>query len=133
MTEIHYYTCDCCGENFENEEECTKHELSLAGGEDIELWTVRHSVWYKIPLNQIGTFNFENIVAARAKTEEGMKIIEELFDIDGYVSPYEYVDGTVGDLMYLDSSGSCDSWINLTKTCEKWNKTLNTILKAEEE
>ena len=90
MIEKHIYQCEVCGKEFNDEEDCRKHEMEHTTSFIKNAVVMMDEGGEVLPLDNIGTA-IERAYAIYVGCNEAAKMLWELFEDEGYVSPIENI------------------------------------------
>ena len=92
MTKIEKYICEFCGKEFDDEAECSAHEI-----QEKFYRTYQSTVFFGCKFNEISVEDIldgeSNIDAFQVFEENEIPLIKELFKEMGLCSPWEYEGG----------------------------------------
>lgn len=91
MTEIHTYRCDVCGKDFDDEDDCRKHEMEHKTTKLKNAVVIMDDDGEILSLDDMHTA-IEKSYAIYVECKEAADILWELFDEDGYYSPITDID-----------------------------------------
>ena len=130
MTEIHTYRCDVCGETFDNEDDCRKHEMEHDAAKLKGAVVMMDSQGKVLPLDDIHT-TIEDSYAIYAGCEEAANILWEMFNSNGYCAPIEDIETSVyyPAFFIYDQDEYC--WRYMRDLEEEYNRLLDLKTIAE--
>ena len=124
MTKIEKYICEFCGKEFDDEAECSAHEI-----QEKFYRTYQSTVFFGCKLNEISVEDIldgvSNIDAFQVFEENEIPLIKELFKEMGLCSPWEYEGGELPErtgLYVWDYEH--DRWLMPAKVIEEMNEVL---------
>ena len=88
MIEKHIYQCEVCGKEFNDEEDCRKHEMEHTASFIKNAVVIMDDGGEVLPLNDIRTA-IEKSYAIYVGCNEAAKMLWELFEDEGYATPIE--------------------------------------------
>ena len=124
MTKIEKYVCEFCGKEFDDEAECSTHEI-----QEKFYRTYQSTVFFGCKFNEISVEDIldgvSNIDAFQVFEENEIPLIKELFKETGLCSPWEYEGGELPErtgLYVWDYER--DRWLMPAKVIEEMNEVL---------
>ena len=124
MTKIEKYVCEFCGKEFDDEAECSAHEI-----QEKFYRTYQSTVFFGCKFNEISVEDIldgvSNIDAFQVFEENEILLIKELFKEIGLCSPWEYEGGELPErtgLYVWDYEH--DRWFMPAKVIEEMNEVL---------
>ena len=124
MTKIEKYICEFCGKEFDDEAECSAHEIQEKFNR-----TYQSTVFFGCKLNEISVEDIldgeSNIDAFQVFEENEIPLIKEIFREMGLCSPWEYEGGELPErtgLYVWDYEH--DRWLMPAKVIEEMNEVL---------
>ena len=124
MTKIEKYICEFCGKEFDDETECSAHEI-----QEKFYRTYQSTVFFGCKFNEISVEDIlngvSNIDAFQVFEENEIPLIKELFKEMGLCSPWEYEGGELPErtgLYVWDYEH--DRWLMPAKVIEEMNEVL---------
>ena len=124
MTKIEKYICEFCGKEFDDEAECSAHEI-----QEKFYRTYQSTVFFGCKLYEISVEDIldgvSNIDAFHVFEENEIPLIKELFKEMGLCSPWEYEGGELPErtgLYVWDYER--DRWFMPAKVIEEMNELL---------
>ena len=123
MTEITTYECDYCGEIFEDEEECIRHEWKCRYDELMETDHNEPMKMYNLEGEEIEGFNYptcDEIGAVEIYSYAWAQFINDYFEYCGYELPVRIVMGQVEKygLWYYDPEYHYGEWRSYKEVLE---------------
>ena len=94
MTEIHTYRCDVCGKEFNDDEDCRKHEMEHIITKLKGAVVMMDDSGEVLPLDDIRTA-IERAYAIYVGCKEAADILWEMFDDEGYTTPIENIETSI--------------------------------------
>ena len=130
MIEKHIYQCDVCGKEFNDEEDCRKHEKEHTASFIKNAVVMMDDNGEILPLDDIRTA-IEESYAIYVGCNEAAKMLWELFEDEGYAPPIE---GIRTPILYpaffiYDQDHYC--WLYLNDLEEEYNRLLELKATAE--
>lgn len=124
MKKIEKYICEFCGKEFDDETECSAHEIQEKFNR-----TYQSTVFFGCKFNEISVEDIldgeSNIDAFQVFEENEIPLIKELFKETGLCSPWEYEGGELPErtgLYVWDYER--DRWLMPAKVIEEMNEVL---------
>ena len=124
MTKIEKYICEFCGKEFDDETECSAHEI-----QEKFYRTYQSTVFFGCKFNEISVEDIldgeSNIDAFQVFEENEIPLIKELFEEMGLCSPWKYEGGELPErtgLYVWDYEH--DRWLMPAKIIEEMNEVL---------
>ena len=124
MKKIEKYVCEFCGKEFDDEAECSAHEI-----QEKFYRTYQSTVFFGCKFNEISVEDIldgvSNIDAFQVFEENEIPLIKELFKETGLCSPWEYEGGELPErtgLYVWDYEH--DRWFMPAKVIEEMNEVL---------
>ena len=124
MTKIEKYICEFCGKEFDDETECSAHEI-----QEKFYRTYQSTVFFGCKFNEISVEDIldgeSNIDAFQVFEENEIPLIKELFEEIGLCSPWKYEGGELPErtgLYVWDYEH--DRWLMPAKVIEEMNEVL---------
>lgn len=116
MTEVHYWKCGVCGKQFNDPDECKRHELS-------ENAPARDFITYDKDNKPVewpwSGFDYESVVAFKINNEEAWNFLDDYIRHDlGYCSPMEVVSTPKEWPVVVYCSDYSDGWVNIKEEYE---------------
>ena len=130
MTEIHTYRCDICGKTFDDEYDCYKHEMEHNAAKLKSAVVMMDSLGKILPLDDIHTA-IEKSYAIYVGCNEAAKMLWELFEDGGYVTPIEDIRTPVLYPAFFIYNQDNYHWLYLNDLEEKYNRLLELKTTAE--
>ena len=131
MTELCTYICDTCGKEFDNEEDCRRHELehTIAPLKNaVVAFDARGTI---LPLDDIETVaGFSTTIYVGC--EEAARPLWELFEKEGYCPIIKDIETPVqypAFFVYNHCNNSC--WMQMRDVEEEYNRLLELKATAE--
>ena len=130
MTEIHTYRCDICGKEFNNEEDCRKHEMEHNATKLKGAVVMMDSQGKVLPLDDIHTA-IERAYAVYVGCKEAADILWELFDSNGYCTPIENIETSIQYPAFFTYYPDEYNWRYMRDLEEEYNRLLALKITAE--
>lgn len=130
MTEIHTYRCDICGKEFNDEEDCRKHEMEHNAAKLKGAVVMMDDGGEVLPLDDIRTA-IERTYAIYVGCNEAAKMLWELFEDEGYTTPIEDIRTPVLYPAFFIYDQDNYHWLYLNDLEEEYNRLL--VLKTTAE
>ena len=130
MTKIYTYRCDVCGKDFDNDEDCRKHEMEHNVAKLKGAVVMMDDDGEALPLDDIRTA-IDKCYAIYVGCNEAAKMLWELFEDEGYNPP---IGDTVTPVLYpaffiYDQDDY--RWLYFNDLEEKYNRLLELKTTAE--
>lgn len=90
MIEKHIYQCEVCGKEFNDEEDCRRHEMEHTASFIKNAVVMMNNGGEVLPLDDIRTA-IDNCYAIYVGCNEAAKMLWELFEDEGYTTPIENI------------------------------------------
>lgn len=130
MTEILTYRCDVCGKEFNNEEDCRKHEMEHDATKLKGAVVMMDSQGKVLPLDDIHTA-IERAYAVYVGCKEAADILWELFDSNGYCPPIEDIETSIQYPAFFTYDQDEYCWHYMRDLEEEYNRLLALKITAE--
>lgn len=127
MTEIHTYRCDICGQTFDFEGDCRKHEMEHNTAKIKGAVVMMDSDGKILPLEDMHTA-IEKSYAIYVGCKEAANILWELFEEDGYCSPITDIDTPIQYPAFFTYDAR---WRYLRDLAEEYTRLLDLKITAE--
>ena len=131
MTELCTYICDTCGKEFDNEEDCRKHEMEHTIAPLKNAVVVFDAGGTILPLDDMETAaSFST--AIYVKNEEAEKALWEAFSKEGYCSPAEDIETPIRyPAFFVYNDRDIPYWTQFSDIEEEYNRLLELKATAE--
>lgn len=130
MTEIHTYRCDVCGQTFDNEDDCRKHEMEHITAKLKGAVVMMDSLGEVLPLDDIHTA-IERAYAIYVGCKEAADILWDLFDSNGYTIPIEDIETSIQYPAFFTYDQDKYRWLYMRDLEEEYNRLLELKTTAE--
>ena len=130
MTEIHIYQCEVCGKEFNDEEDCRKHEMEHTASFIKNAVVMMDDGGEVLPLDNID-IAIEKSYAIYVGSNEAAKMLWELFEDEGYATPIEDIRTPVLYPAFFIYDQDHYHWLYLNDLEEKYNRLLELKTIAE--
>lgn len=130
MTEIHTYRCDICGKDFNNKDDCHKHEMEHITTRLKNAVVIMDSCGEILSLDDMSTA-IERSYAIYVGCKEAADILWELFEEEGYCSPGTDIKTSIQYPMVLTYNQEKYCWEDMRVFEEKYNRLLELKITAE--
>ena len=130
MTEIHTYRCDVCGKDFNNKDDCRKHEMEHITTRLKNAVVMMDSCGEILSLDDMSTA-IERSYAIYVGCKEAADILWELFEGEGYCSPGADIETSIQYPMVLTYNQDKYCWEDMRIFEEKYNRLLELKATAE--
>ena len=130
MIEKHIYQCEVCGKEFNDEEDCRKHEMEHNAAKLKGAVVMMNSLGEVLPLDDIRTA-IERAYAIYVGCEEAADILWEMFDDEGYTTPIEDIRTSVLYPAFFIYDKNNYQWLYLNDLEEEYNRLLELKTTAE--
>lgn len=127
MIERYIYQCEVCGKEFNDEEDCRKHEIEHITAKLKGAVVMMDSLGEALPLDDIHTA-VERADAIYVGCKEVADILWELFEEDGYYSPITDIDTPIQYPAFFTYDAR---WRYLRDLEEEYNRLLELKTTAE--
>lgn len=130
MIEKHIYQCEVCGKEFNDEEDCRKHEMEHTASFIKNAVVMMDNGGEVLPLDDIRTA-IERAYAIYVGCNEAAKMLWELFEDEGYCTPIENIRTPVLYPAFFIYDQDNYSWLYLNDLEEEYNRLLKLKTTAE--
>ena len=130
MIEKHIYQCEVCGKEFNDEEDCRKHEMEHTASFIKNAVVMMDNGGEVLPLDDIRTA-IERAYAIYVGCKEAADILWEMFDDEGYCTPIENIRTPVLYPAFFVYDQDNYSWLYLNDLEEEYNRLLKLKTTAE--
>lgn len=127
MTEIHTYRCDVCGKDFDDEDDCRKHEMEHKTTKLKNAVVIMDDDGKILSLDDMHTA-IEKSYAIYVECKEAADILWELFNEDGYCSPITDIDIPIQYPAFFTYNSH---WRDMNNLEEEYNRLLELKTTAE--
>ena len=130
MIEKHIYQCEVCGKEFNDEEDCRRHEMEHTASFIKNAVVMMNNGGEVLPLDDIRTA-IDNCYAIYVGCNEAAKILWELFEDEGYTTPIEDIRTPVLYPAFFIYDQDNYHWLYFNDLEEKYNRLLELKTTAE--
>ena len=130
MIEKHIYQCEVCGKEFNDEEDCRKHEMEHTASFIKNAVVMMDNGGEVLPLDDIRTA-IERAYAIYVGCNEAAKMLWELFEDEGYCTPIENIRTPILYPAFFVYDQDNYSWLYLNDLEEEYNRLLKLKTTAE--
>ena len=130
MIEKHIYQCEVCGKEFNDEEDCRKHEMEHTTSFIKNAVVMMDNGGEVLPLDDIRTA-IDNCYAIYVGCNEVAKMLWELFEGEGYTTPIEDIRTPVLYPAFFIYDQDNYHWLYLNDLEEEYNRLLELKTTAE--
>ena len=130
MIEKHIYQCEVCGKEFNDEEDCRKHEMEHTASIIKNAVAMMDKGGEVLPLDDIRTA-IEKSYAIYVGCNEAAKMLWELFEDEGYETPIENIRTPVLYPAFFIYDQDDYRWLYLNDLEEEYNRLLELKTTAE--
>lgn len=130
MIEKHIYQCEVCGKEFNDEEDCRKHEMEHNAAKLKGAVVMMDDGGEVLPLDDIRTA-IDNCYAIYVGCNEAAKILWELFEDEGYTTPIEDIRTPVLYPAFFIYDQDNYHWLYFNDLEEEYNRLLELKTTAE--
>lgn len=130
MIEKHIYQCEVCGKEFNDEEDCRRHEMEHTASFIKNAVVMMNNGGEVLPLDDIRTA-IDNCYAIYVGCNEAAKILWELFEDEGYTTPIEDIRTPVLYPAFFIYDQDNYHWLYLNDLEEEYNRLLELKTTAE--
>ena len=130
MIEKHIYQCEVCGKEFNDEEDCRKHEMEHNAAKLKGAVVMMDDGGEVLPLDDIHTA-IERTYAIYVGCKEAADILWELFGDEGYTTPIEDIRTPVLYPAFFIYDQDNYRWLYLNDLEEEYNRLLELKTTAE--
>ena len=130
MIEKHIYQCEVCGKEFNDEEDCRRHEMEHTASFIKNAVVMMNNSGEVLPLDDIRTA-IDNCYAIYVGCNEAAKILWELFEDEGYTTPIEDIRTPVLYPAFFIYDQDNYHWLYLNDLEEEYNRLLELKTTAE--
>ena len=130
MIEKHIYQCEVCGKEFNDEEDCRRHEMEHTASFIKNAVVMMNNGGEVLPLDDIRTA-IDNCYAIYVGCNEAAKILWELFEDEGYTTPIENIRTPVLYPAFFIYDQDNYHWLYLNDLEEEYNRLLELKTTAE--
>ena len=130
MIEKHIYQCEVCGKEFNDEEDCRKHEMEHTASFIKNAVVMMDDGGEVLPLDDIDTA-IEKSYAIYVGCNEAAKMLWELFEDEGYCTPIESIRTPILYPAFFIYDQDDYRWLYLNDLEEEYNRLLELKTTAE--
>lgn len=130
MIEKHIYQCEVCGKEFNDEEDCRKHEMEHTASFIKNAVVMMNNGGEVLPLDDIRTA-IDNCYAIYVGCNEAAKMLWELFEDEGYTTPIENIRTPVLYPAFFIYDQDDYRWLYFNDLEEEYNRLLELKTTAE--
>lgn len=130
MIEKHIYQCEVCGKEFNDEEDCRKHEMEHTASFIKNAVVMMDNGGEVLPLDDIRTA-IDNCYAIYVGCNEAAKMLWELFEDEGYTTPIENIRTPVLYPAFFIYDQDDYRWLYFNDLEEEYNRLLELKTTAE--
>lgn len=130
MIEKHIYQCEVCGKEFNDEEDCRKHEMEHTASFIKNAVVMMDNGGEVLPLDDICTA-IEKSYAIYVGCNEAAKMLWELFEDEGYCTPIENIRTPVLYPAFFVYNQDSYGWLYMRDLEEEYNRLLKLKTTAE--
>lgn len=130
MIEKHIYQCEVCGKEFNDEEDCRKHEMEHNAAKLKGAVVMMDDGGEVLPLDDIHTA-IERAYAIYVGCKEAADILWELFGDEGYTTPIEDIRTPVLYPAFFIYDQDNYHWLYFNDLEEEYNRLLELKTTAE--
>ena len=130
MIEKHIYQCEVCGKEFNDEEDCRKHEMEHNVAKLKNAVVMMDDGGEVLPFDDIRTA-IERAYAIYVGCKEAADILWEMFDDEGYNPPIENIVPPVLYPAFFVYDKDSYGWLYLNDLEEEYNRLLKLKTTAE--
>ena len=130
MTEKHIYQCEVCGKEFNDEEDCRKHEMEHTASFIKNAVVIMDDGGEVLPLDDIRTA-IERAYAIYVGCKEVADILWELFKDEGYETPIENIRTPVLYPAFFIYDQDDYRWLYFNDLEKEYNRLLKLKTTAE--
>lgn len=130
MIEKHIYQCEVCGKEFNDEEDCRKHEMEHTTSFIKNAVVMMDNGGEVLPLDDIRTA-IDNCYAIYVGCNEVAKMLWELFEDEGYTTPIEDIRTPVLYPAFFIYDQDSYRWLYFNNLEEWYNRLLELKTTAE--
>lgn len=130
MIEKHIYQCEVCGKEFNDEEDCRKHEMEHTASFIKNAVVMMDDGGEVLPLDNIDTA-IERAYAIYVGCDEAAKMLWELFEDEGYVAPIENIETSIQYPAFFIYDQDEYRWLYFNDLEKAYNRLLELKTAAE--
>ena len=130
MIEKHIYQCEVCGKEFNDEEDCRKHDMEHTASFIKNAVVMMDNGGEVLPLDDIRTA-IDNCYAIYVGCNEAAKMLWELFEDEGYTTPIENIRTPVLYPAFFIYDQDDYRWLYFNDLEEEYNRLLELKTTAE--
>ena len=126
----HIYQCEVCGKEFDDEDDCRKHEMEHITAKLKGAVVMMDSLGEVLPLDDIHTA-IERTYAIYVGCKEAVDILWELFEDEGYCAPIENIETSIQYPAFFIYDQDKYYWQYMRDLEEEYNRLLDLKTTAE--
>lgn len=130
MIEKHIYQCEVCGKEFNDEDDCRKHEMEHITAKLKGAVVMMDSLGEVLPLDDIHTA-IERTYAIYVGRKEAADILWEMFNDEGYCTPIENIETSIQYPAFFTYDQDNYCWRYMRDLEEEYNRLLELKTTAE--
>ena len=130
MIEKHIYQCEVCGKEFNDEEDCRKHEMEDTASFIKNAVVMMDDGGEVLPLDDIRTA-IDKCYTIYVGCNEAAKMLWEVFEDEGYATPLEDIRTPVLYPAFFIYDQDYSHWLYLNDLEEEYNRLLELKATAE--
>ena len=130
MIEKHIYQCEVCGKEFDDYEDCRKHEMEHTASFIKNAVVMMDNGGEVLPLDDIRTA-IERAYAIYVGCKEVADILWEAFDDEGYNTPIENIETPIQYPAFFTYDQDKYCWLYMRDLEEEYNRLLELKTTAE--
>lgn len=130
MIEKHIYQCEVCGKEFNDDEDCRKHEMEHITAKLKGAVVMMDSLGEVLPLDDIHTA-IERAYAIYVGCKEAADILWEAFEDEGYNTPIENIETPIQYPAFFTYDQDKYCWLYFNDLEEEYNRLLELKTTAE--
>ena len=130
MIEKHIYQCEVCGKEFDDYEDCRKHEMEHTASFIKNAVVMMDNGGEVLPLDDIHTA-IERAYAIYVGCKEAADILWKMFDDEGYTTPIENIETSIQYPAFFIYDQDKYYWQYMRDLEEEYNRLLELKTTAE--
>ena len=130
MIEKHIYQCEVCGKEFNDYEDCRKHEMEHTASFIKNAVVMMDNGGEVLPLDDIRTA-IERAYAIYVGCKEAADILWKMFDDEGYTTPIENIETSIQYPAFFTYNQDKYCWRYMRDLEEEYNRLLELKTTAE--
>ena len=130
MIEKHIYQCEVCGKEFDDYEDCRKHEMEHTASFIKNAVVMMDNGGEVLPLDDIRTA-IERAYAIYVGCKEAADILWKMFDDEGYTTPIENIETSIQYPAFFIYDQDKYYWQYMRDLEEEYNRLLDLKTTAE--